>query len=295
MLGALAAAAGVVAVGPTPAFAASGRVAVVDQRNGIQMFDLSSSSWNGRKSLWSFNPSGHAWSNLSDVRFRSYGGRNTVLVTASGGMAATVDYATRRVTWSQDVGGNPHSMELLPTGAVVIASSAGRLTAYGKGRHTPHSVSFTDAHAVLWNAATHRLWALGGTRLCSFAVAGTATSPRLTGRSCTTVPSGAHDLSPVYGSSTQLWFSTHSHVYQYNINRGTRTRARGYIDEAYIKSVGNQPGGLVVTSQVSRANSDGTWGTANVWLYKQNGAYAGNRYRAGAAIYKARPVVWERR
>jgi hypothetical protein len=295
MLGALVATAGVVAVAPSPAFAASGRVAVVDQRHGIQMFNLANSSWNGRAPLWSFNRSGRAWSNLSDVRFRSYGGRNTVLVTASGGMAATVDYATRRVTWSQNVGGNPHSMELLPSGAVVIASSAGRLTAYGKGRHTPHSVSFANAHAVLWNAATHRLWALGGTRLCSFAVTGTATSPRLTGRSCVAVPSGAHDLSPVYGSSTRLWFSTHSHVYRYDISRGTRSRAPGYIDEASIKSVGNQPGGLVITSQATHGNSDGTWGTGNVWLYRQNGSYAGNRYRAGAAIYKARPVVWERR
>lgn len=301
MLGVLAVAAvaglAITVVAPAPAYAASGRVAVVDQRHGVLIFDLANRSWNGRQPIWRFSPGrAGAWSNLSDVRFRSYGGRTTVLVTASGGMAATVDYATGRVTWSQNVGRNPHSMELLPTGAVAVASSGGRITLYGKGSHTAHSVGFADAHSVLWNAATHRLWALGGHWLCNYAVSGTATSPRLTGRSCVRVPSGAHDLSPVYGSSTQLWFSTRDHVYRYNINTAGRVQAPGYIDNPQIKSVGNQPGGLVITTQVTRRNAnDGTWGTGNVWLYNQNGGYVGNRYRAGAAIYKARPVVWESR
>ncbi|RSM49765.1 hypothetical protein DMB66_44655 [Actinoplanes sp. ATCC 53533] len=289
--------AGVAAVlaAPAPASAASGFVAIVDQRNGILVFNLASSRWSGR-AKWTFKPTGPAWKNLSDVRFRKYGGRTTVLVTASGGMAATVDYKTHKVTWKQNVGGNPHAMELLPTGAVVVASSkTGRLTAYGKGRHTGRSVAFPDAHAVVWNAASGRLWALGGTALCSYAVRGTATAPRLAGKSCVRAPKGGHDLAQVQGAPSKLWFSSKSHVYQYDINSRTGARAAGYIDNAKIKSVGNQPGGLVITTQVKGANADGTWGNGNVWLYNQNGSYAGNRYRAGAAIYKARPVVWEAR
>lgn len=289
--------AGVAAVvaAPAPAYAASGRVAIVDQRHGILVFDLASSSWSG-KAKWKFRPTGRAWKNLSDVKFRTYGGRATVLVTASGGMVATVDAKTRKVTWSQNVGGNPHAMELLPSGAVVVASSkTGRLTTYGKGRHTGHGIPFPDAHAVAWNAASGRLWALGGAKLCSYAVGGTATAPRLTGKSCVGAPKGGHDLAQVYGAPSKLWFSTKSHVYQYDTRSRTGVRAAGYIDNAKVKSVGNQPGGLVITTQVKGANSDGTWGDGNVWLYNQNGSYAGNRYRAGAAIYKARPVVWEAR
>ncbi len=286
--------AGVVAA-PAPAFAASGSVAIVDQRHGILVFNLASSTWSGR-AKWKFNRTGRAWKNLSDVKFRRYGGRTTVLVTASGGMAAVVDAKTRKVTWSQNVGGNPHAMELLPNGAVVVASSAtGRLTLYGKGGHTGHPVKLPHAHAVQWNAASGRLWALGGTALCSYAVAGTATAPRLTGESCVRAPKGGHDLTQVHGAPSKLWFSSTKHVYQYDITSRTGVRAAGYIDTSKVKSVGNQPGGLVITTQVKGANADGTWGNGNVWLYNQDGSYAGNRYRAGAAIYKARPVVWEAR
>jgi len=177
-----------------------------------------------------------------------------VLVTASGGMAATVDAKTRKVTWSQNVGGNPHTMELLPTGAVVVASSkSGRLTAYGKGRHTGRSVAFPDAHAVVWNAASGRLWALGGTALCSYAVRATATAPKLTGKSCVRAPKAGHDLTQVQGSLSKLWFSSKSHVYQYDINSRRGVRAAGYIDNPKVKSIGNQPGGPVITTQVKAA------------------------------------------
>ncbi|MFD2768235.1 DUF6528 family protein [Micromonospora eburnea] len=278
-----------------PAQAAAGQAAVVDQRSGVKIFSLGSSSWKGSP-LWSWNaPRTAAWKNVSDVKFRTYGGRKVVLVTASGGRAAIIDYSTKKTRWTASPGGNPHAIELLPNGAVVVASSSGKLTAYGKGKSSGRSYSFPSAHAVLWEPGTKRLWALGGTKLCSYKVGGSATSPTLTGKACRTTPSGGHDLSPVYGASAQLWLSTTSHVYTYNINRGTLSRASGYIDNSRIKSVGNHAGGLVVTTRVTKANSDGTWGTGNVWLYKLNGSYVGNRYRPGAAIYKARPVVWSYR
>jgi Family of unknown function (DUF6528) len=281
---------------PLAARAVSGHVGIVDQRHGVMIFDLASPNWTG-EAPWSWQPRGAQWRNLSDVKFRSYGGRNTVLVTASGGGAAIIDHATHRVTWSAQPGGNPHSIELLPTGAVVVASSTGnRLSLYGKGRTTdPTLVEFSDAHGVLWDAATHRLWVLGR-KLCSYQLAGSATSPELTGRTCMDAKiDGGHDLSPVHGNAVELWFSTSKHVYVYNVNRGTRSPAAGRIDNRSIKSVGNQPGGLVITTQVKGENADGTWGTGNVWLYNQNGSYVGNRFRPGAAIYKARPVIWDRR
>jgi hypothetical protein len=64
---------------------------------------------------------------------------------------------------------------------------------------------------------------------------------------------------------------------------------------AAIKSIGNQPGGLVITTQVTKANSNGSWGDGNVWLYNQSGSHVGHRFVRGATIYKARPVVWSYR
>ena len=285
------------AVAASTAAAPSGPVAIVDQRHGVQIFNLASRNWN-RNRPWTWSHGGRTWSNLSDVKFRSYGGRNTLLLTASGGQAATVDYATRRMTWTEFVGGNPHAMELLPTGAVVIASSTGdKLTAYGKGQHDrAQTIDFKEAHAVLWDGARRQLWAAGGALLCAYRLGGSATKPKLTQISCPVKDlKNAHDVSPMYGHAGELWLSDDVGVYVYNIGRGTRSKAPGSISQKNIKSVGNQPGGLIVTAQVTHENEDGTWGNGNVWLYQQNGTYVGNRFRRNAAIYKARPVVWERR
>ena len=289
--------AGVLVV-PTGAQAASDRVAVVDQRYGVRIFSAGVSRWTAGSAQWSWKrPAGSGWKNLSDVKFRKQGSRYVVLVAASGGRAGIVDYATRKVRYQVTPGGNPHAIELLPNGAVVVASSdPGKLTLYGKGRTSPAATkAFAKAHAVYWDSAIKRLWAAGGTRLCSYKVSGAATAPKLTNAACRKVTGNVHDLSPVYGTSANLWMSNTSHVYRYDINRNRFQRAAGYIDTSKIKSVGNHSGGLVVTTKVSGANRDGTYGNGNVWLYRLNGSYVGNRYLSGAAIYKARPVVWSYR
>ncbi|MGC4806468.1 DUF6528 family protein [Micromonospora sp. DT233] len=287
-----------VLVAPTGAQAASDRVAVVDQRYGVRIFSAGASRWTAGSALWSWKrPAGSGWKNLSEVKFRKQGSRYVVLVAASGGRAGIVDYSTRKLRRQFVPGGNPHAIELLPTGAAVVASSdPGKLTLYGKGRTSPAATkSFAKAHAVYWDSTIKRLWAAGGTRLCSYKVSGTATSPRLTNAACRSVTGNVHDLSPIYGSPAGLWMSNTRHVYQYDINRNQFWRAPGSIDTNKIKSVGNHSGGLVFTTRVVGKNGDGTYGHGNVWLYQLNGSYVGNRYLAGAAIYKARPVVWSYR
>jgi hypothetical protein len=295
-----------IAVAPTAAQAAGGRVAIVDQRHGaIKIFSLSDADWSSGRPLWTWQPGNvGGWTNLSDVKFRSYGGRGVVLVAASGGNVGTVDYKSKRLTWSAKPGENPHAIELLPTGGVVVASSGGHLFAYGKGgKAKSDTETFPDAHGVLWDPNLRRLWAFGGTRLCSYRIGGSATRPTFTDRSCWSRPptgqrfTGGHDLSRVYGTQTVLWLSTRQHVYRYDYNTNSLTAAPRDSDSPRIKSVGNQPGGgLIVETQVFHNNqSDNTWGNGNVWLYNANGSYYGHRFVRGATIYKARPVVWESR
>jgi hypothetical protein len=298
--------------------APSGQVGIVDQNHGrVMIFDVAFRDWN-REAQWSWTPHGAGWVNLSDVKFRSYGGRNTVLVAASGGKVATVDLTTRRETWSAEPGGNPHAIELLPTGAVAVASSTGgRLTLYGKDQHQASDTEkFERAHAVLWDPDNRLLWALGGDQLCSYRIGGSANAPRFdAGKRCKQLPLDgprqngeslaeavdAHDLSPVHGNPAEMWFSTRHAVYLYNIRQSSIRRVPGSISQPDIKSVGNQAGGWVVTSQVKHANPPPhgktipSWGSPNIWLYNPDGSYLGNRFVRGAAIYKARPVVWERR
>lgn len=95
------------------------------------------------------------------------GGR-TILFTASGGAFAEIDIATKRIRAYGNVGGNPHSVERLPDGAYVVASSDGnRLTVVdAKGAELNPSAQrktvfpLRDAHGVEWDARRNCLWAI---------------------------------------------------------------------------------------------------------------------------------------
>lgn len=178
----------------------------------------------------------------------------------------------------------------MPTGAVAVASSTGgRLTLYGKDQHQASDTKkFERAHAVLWDPENRLLWALGGDQLCSYRIGGSASAPRFdAGKRCKQLPLDgprkhgeslaeavdAHDLSPVHGNPAELWFSTRHAVYVYNIRQSSIRRAPGSISQLDIKSVGNQAGGWVATSQAKHANPPPpgktipTWGSPNIWLY----------------------------
>lgn len=108
-----------------------------------------------------------AFGNLDECKCRD-GGR-TILVTASGGAFAELDAASRRVRAFGIVGGNPHSVERLPDGRYVVASSDGnRLTVVDLNGHPlepdlqqQERYPLEFAHGVEWDAEGNCLWAIG--------------------------------------------------------------------------------------------------------------------------------------
>lgn len=152
---------------------AEGRIVVVD-KVGI---------------IWEWNPTNDvgiatnhysSFTNPDECKGRDDG--RTILMTASGGAFAAIDVDTKRAKCYGDVGGNPHSVELLPDGRYVVASSNGnRLTLVDVSEHplepakqSKKEFVFEDAHGVHWDADRKVLWAIGAKEIAKFEYDGPA-------------------------------------------------------------------------------------------------------------------------
>ena len=124
--------------------------------------------------IWSWHPlkdptltdEQRGWfSNLTDAKPIRAGQK--IVVCASGGGAAIVDKQTSRAVAVIYVGANPHSVEVLPDGRIIIASSHGdKLSLWDVNRgEIIQAVDLIDAHGVAWDTKRRCLWALGGKQL----------------------------------------------------------------------------------------------------------------------------------
>lgn len=188
--------------------------------------------------LWSWSPNQsadidaahHRWfSHLTDGK-RVLNGTH-VITSASGGGVALIRMKDKHVSFYALAGGNTHSVELLPDGNLVSASSTGNyLRVFSTDpavSHAPKDVKYVDvelfdAHGVAWDQRLHRLWALGGVDLVRYRYNGDRRAPALTEEARFTLPDGGsgHDLFPVPGTrrlfitSWQVWtFDTEAETF----------------------------------------------------------------------------------
>lgn len=167
--------------------------------------------------LWEWEPSespevlpNHvSWfNNISEVK--PVHGTDALLCAASGGGAALVRLADKKVLFYAFAGGNTHSAALLPDGNIVSASSTGgylRLFVAPEAFTSAEAIESTDyplpdAHGVVWDSKRQTLWALGGEELVGYSYAGPKESPSLTVAFRTPLSeklAGGHDLYPMPG------------------------------------------------------------------------------------------------
>ncbi|WP_190131517.1 DUF6528 family protein [Streptomyces mashuensis] len=253
--------------------------------------------------LWSFSADavrsladlepGTTWTNPSEVKLRRLGGKQYLLTTASGGLAAVVGYPDRTVYWAADTGtGNAHSIELLPDGNVAVAASTGgfvRLYAASTGnRATRHvQVPLDGAHGVHYDPRTRLLWALGAQELLGLRVGGAPDGPDLEVAERVALPSrNGHDLAPVFAAPGRFWVTTASAVYQY----ATGQRAfvpyalRSRVNAPGVKSIGDDPRtGQVLVARPEPGHAC-AWCTTTLLLYQPDG----RRTLLRGGMYKAR-------
>ncbi len=125
-------------------------------------------------------------------------GGDFVLTTASGGGVALIRLEDKATVFYAYAGGNPHSAELLPDGAIVTVSSSGNSLQLWRldYRNSPiQKVEVADAHGVCWDPANELLWVIGGEQLHSFRYVGLEGIPPLQWTASHDLPGkGGHDL-----------------------------------------------------------------------------------------------------
>jgi hypothetical protein len=246
-------------------------IVICDQKNSrIVMVDVA----NGNRITWEWKPTAsyamirsgaQGWfTNLSEAK-PVYSGKY-ILATASGGGVAIINVSSKKAIWYDYAGGNTHSAELLPNGNVVTASTTGgyllifTVDSYiNDDSKQGGKVAFEDVHNVVWDKANKLLWAAGKDKLKAFSYNNSCGSPALTLKKTYTMPQGnAHDLFPVYGSTTDLWLTNSGHIYKFNVSTGAFTLVKTISG---VKSVCNGPSGYATILDVANGNGGESWRT----------------------------------
>ena len=172
--------------------------------------------------VWSVD-TGHA----AGVKYREDTVYGDVVIVA-GSVSAIYKYPSKEVVWStSNPGNNTHSIEILPSGNIVLANSTGnslRMFYASAVLEDGPSQRFVDyelkgAHGVLWDPEYDVLWALGGYELVAYSVSGSGTNEKLSkisGMGCDISDLGyGHDLQPDFTDTRYLFF-TAGNVYRFD-------------------------------------------------------------------------------
>lgn len=210
-----------------------------------------------------------------------------ILMSASGGGIALIRIADKKTVFYAYAGGNTHSIELLPDGNIVSASSTGNfMTVFRVDTLQPPEEVYSRnfplrfGHNVVWDDKRQLLWSAADNHLIAFSYNFDCDHPSFTEKEAIDLPGkDAHDLFPVYGKNA-LWLTNTTNVYQYNLD--TRKLEQSVGLQANIKSVSSGDGLLTITTHPKIS-----WWTDEVMDDKGNTVF----YQNGLKIYKARWYV----
>ena len=310
-----------------PTNAETEMIAGVDQYSGnrIVVYKQGSMDWNDASAVvWEWTPTkslGYVGfdckGNLNEqrrkidgiadakLRYNDFYGGYVVATVCGQGYLCLIDYETKECLYGYDdsTEKNPHAVELLPDGNMVVASSVGNsVTIYaatqGDDRGYFARYALLSAHGVLWDSNLNVLWALGKEQLLAYEVGGTLEKPELILKRAYNVPAKpieeGHDLYPVYGDGNKLWITVSKEVYQFDKTTGIFSkdftvyhRVRGQSN----KSIGNQPFSNTVVTAYPMAGIG--WRTDTIHLFRPDGKgeyTLESHSQIGTGYYKAR--VW---
>lgn len=184
-------------------------------------------------------------------RYSPYYGTYVVLATASTGQAYVIEYRSKKILWSVDDCSyepsavslyNAHSIEMLPNGDIVIATSGygdnggryenGGLHYYPAGSTTRSEfLSLPFAHAAVWDPSNKCLWSIGYEGVVAVKITGNgigASMTKIPEMSCEQSYFTGHDMAPAFGMTGKYWVSDSSCVYLFDTATGELTRHDGY-------------------------------------------------------------------
>ncbi len=229
-------------------------------------------------------PKEHAdwFSNMSDAKLVKSG--EYLLACASGGGVALVRMADKKTVFYAYAGGNTHSIELLPDGNIVSASSTGnlmRMFVYDASKF-PDQLLYKDyylydGHNLVWDTARKLLYSASNDQLFSYRYHAADTALVLVDSAA--MPDGhAHDLYWEYKKKF-LWLSSGTAVFRVYVPSGKTERVNAPV-VSNIKSVSSGPPGypVIVIKPKERWWTDEVTDIYGKTVFKQ----------PGLRIYKAR-------
>lgn len=216
-------------------------------------------------------------------------GGSRILISSSSGGCAVVERPSGKAVWYAQVP-NAHSLELLPRGRIVVASSVhakgNRLVLFDLA-HSDQPICDTplvSAHGVVWDEGRQLLWALGLKELQSHGLQDwESDKPSLAIKGSYPLPDGeGHDLQPVPGSN-DLVVTTGRHVYFFDRDEREFRLHPDLGDRANVKSVIVHP----LSGQTAFIQATESWWSDTVGLLSP----AGTMRLPGERLYKARWLV----
>lgn len=209
-----------------------------------------------------------------------------ILMNASGGGVALIRITDKKVAFYAYAGGNTHSVEVLPDGNIVTASSTGNFlrifhvdTLKQQENIYSKEIYLPDAHGVVWDKKRETLWAVGQNKIYSLKYNFNCTTPDLNFTDSIVLPdNGAHDLFPVYGKDS-LFITTTNRVFTFSPETKMISAFTGRYTKN-IKSITAGPPGLPTIVMVPKEK----WWTNEVLDENGNSIFK----QSGLKMYKAR-------
>lgn len=279
-----------------------------DQLSGrLVIFDLDQYSLGktlDELEVWSVD-TGHA----AGLKYREDTVFGDVIIVA-GTVSAMYAYPSGEILWSTDEPGkNPHSIEILPSGNIVIASSTdsklrffntSALKSGGEVTYTDYTLE--DAHGVLWDPEYEILWAIGNVSLKAYRLRGSGENENMVSTSSwgTALPEGfrgGHDLSADYTNTRYLYLSLGYRIVRFDKEtKELQTLSEKSADS--VKGFSNNPSGNLFATGACGGEGlfwDDEWfnswctETINFCLRNDDGTYEKIAIKSEkSAFYKAR-------
>ncbi|QJE97441.1 DUF6528 family protein [Luteolibacter luteus] len=214
-----------------------------------------------------------------------------MLVCASSGGCALLEMPSGKALWWAKVT-NAHSIEILPSGAIAVASSTGangnKIVFFNASvpEKPVHEIPLPSAHGLVWDEERTGLWAIGFKELlfCQMKKGDPPLSFQVKARYPLPDEDG-HDLRPV-PHSPELILSTHAHVWRFHRDKGEFKPDSELKDRVETKSIDIHPKtGRIMLTQASGEN----WWTNFVELLNPAAKITLEREK----IYKARWFITE--
>lgn len=257
-------------------------------KSRVAIADIASKSivWEWRPALQPDIQPGHVkwFENMSDAKPVKNG--KYILACASGGGVALIRISDKKTVFYAYAGGNTHSVELLPDGNIVSASSTGnfmRIFVYNNkssAKEIQHKdFPLHDGHNLVWDEKSQLMYSASGNRFISYRYNHNQKDPALIAIDSLTLPGkDAHDLYWSYDHRF-LWLSTSHDVFKVYIPGNNIEKAEGKITRN-IKSVssGDASHPTIVVQPKESWWTDEVLDIAGHSVFKQE----------GLRIYKAR-------